>query len=332
MNSPYIPVTKEQQDRMLNTLGLTSKEELFSAIPESLRLKKDLELPAPLSEYELKKHIRELTQQNFDASWNLCFLGAGLYDHMIPSAVKHILSRQEFYTAYTPYQPEISQGVLQSIFEYQTMICELTGMDGANASMYDGATALYEAVLLAHRQTERNEIIMARSVNPQYRRVVASGLCHSGLSIKEIGFEIPTVVDSSKSDGKGGRVVVEELIGALNDNTAAVVIQSPNFFGTVEDLKAICEKAKAKGAMVIAVCDLISLGLFESPGVLGADIAVGEAQPLGNPMNYGGPLLGYFAVKAPYIRRMPGRIAGETTDAEGRRGFVLTLQAREQHI
>lgn len=328
MKSSYIPMTKEQQAAMLSTVGAESVNELFSPIPEELRLKKDLDIPAPLSEYELKKHMETLAQQNFDTGWNACFLGAGIYDHIIPSAVKHITSRQEFYTAYTPYQPEISQGVLQSIFEYQTMISELTGMDAANASLYDGATALYEAVLLANRYTERKEVLIARSVNPEYRRVLYSGLRHSGMTIKEVDF----CKIEKNCIGKSGAINLELLQGQINENTAAVVVQSPNFFGILEDIKSVSQKAKEFGALMIAVCDPISLGVFESPGALGADIAVGEAQPLGNPMNYGGPLLGYFAVKSPFIRRMPGRIVGETTDSEGRRGFVLTLQAREQHI
>jgi len=327
LKSSYIPMTGEQQDAMLAAVGVNSVEELFSAIPEELRLKEDLDIPAPLSEYELKKHMMALSQQNFDSSWNLCFLGAGIYDHFIPSAVKHITSRQEFYTAYTPYQPEISQGVLQSIFEYQTMISELSGMDAANASLYDGATALYEAVLLAVRHTDRKEVLIARSVNPEYRKVLYSGLKYSGIIIKEIEFYTSTVEDK-----KSGTLDFDRLQSEINENTAAVVIQSPNFFGIIEDIKSASQKAREAGALMIAVCDPISLGVLESPGALGADIAVGEAQPLGNPMNFGGPLLGYFAVKSPYIRRMPGRIAGQTTDSEGRRGFVLTLQAREQHI
>jgi glycine dehydrogenase subunit 1 len=320
-------MTSEQQDAMLAAVGAGSVEELFSAIPEELRLKKDLDIPAPLSEYELKKQMTAISHENFDSSWNLCFLGAGIYDHFIPSAVRHITSRQEFYTAYTPYQPEISQGVLQSIFEYQTMISELTGMDAANASLYDGATAMYEAVLLAARYTDRKEVLIARSVNPEYRKVLHSGLKYSGIAIKEIEF-----INNNAEDKRSGTLNFDLLKAAINENTAAVVVQSPNFFGIVEDIKAASQMAKEAGALMIAVCDPISLGMLEAPGTLGADIAVGEAQPLGNPMNFGGPLLGYFAVKSPYIRRMPGRIAGQTTDFEGRRGFVLTLQAREQHI
>lgn len=328
MESSYIPMTLEQQKKMLETIGVKSVEELFLAIPEKLKLKKDLDLSASISEYELKKQMLSLVQQNFDASWNTCFLGAGVYDHIIPSAVKHIISRQEFYTSYTPYQPEISQGILQSIFEFQTMISELTGMDAANASLYDGATAMYEAVLLACRYTDRKEVLIARSINPEYRKVLYSGLKYSGITVKEIGF----YSQESSENNKSGMLNQELLQENINENTAAIVVQSPNFFGVIEDIKAASQKAKESGALMIAVCDPLSLGLFESPGTLGVDIAVGEAQPLGNPMNYGGPLLGYFAVKSPFIRRMPGRIVGETVDSEGRRGFVLTLQAREQHI
>ncbi|MGI6084520.1 MAG: aminomethyl-transferring glycine dehydrogenase subunit GcvPA [Acetivibrionales bacterium] len=328
MKSSYIPMTGEQQRAMLSTVGVQSVDELFSQIPEELRLKNDLNIPKPLSEYELKKHLEALAQHNYDAGWNPCFLGAGIYDHIIPSAVKHIISRQEFYTAYTPYQPDISQGVLQSIFEFQTMISELTGMDAANASLYDGATALYEAVLLATRYNGRKEVLIARSVNPEYRKVLYSGLRYSGIMIKEVDF----YKKENNRDKKSGTINLEILKNSITAKTAAIVVQSPNFFGILEDIKAVSQQAKEFEALLIAVCDPISLGVFESPGESGADIAVGEAQPLGNPMNFGGPLLGYFAVKSPFIRRMPGRIVGETIDSEGRRGFVLTLQAREQHI
>lgn len=327
MKSPYIPVTPEQHKRMLNEIGVNSEEELFTAVPEAIRLKRELELPEAVSEYELQKKMKNLAQQNFDAGETLCFLGAGIYDHIIPAPIKHILSREEFYTSYTPYQAEISQGVLQSIFEYQTMIAELTGMDAANASMYDGATALYEAVLLACRHTGRDEVLIARSVNPEYRKTLNSVLRYSGIAIKEIGF-----ISSGGDDEKSGTLDRKELRESISEKTAAVVIQSPNFFGVLEDIRTASEKAKAVDALLIAICDPISLGVFESPGAQGADIAIGEAQPLGNPMNFGGPLLGYFAVKKPYIRKMSGRIVGETTDDRGRRGFVLTLQAREQHI
>ena len=326
MKSSYIPASKEQQEKMLKTIGAQSIDELFSSIPQELRLNRELELPGPLSEHELRKHVKDIVKDNFDASWNLCFLGAGVYDHIIPSAIKHLVFRQEFYTAYTPYQAEMSQGILQAMFEFQTMITELTGMDAANASLYDGASAVYEAVLLACRHNERKEVLVARSVNPEYRKVLTSVFKYSDIEIKEIDYIMPD------KGAKSGTVDMDMLKELISDKTAAVVVQSPNFFGIVEDIKAVSEKAKEVDALLIAVCDPISLGVFESPGKLGADIAVGEAQPLGNPMNFGGPLLGYFAVKKPYIRRMPGRIVGETTDHDGRRGFVLTLQAREQHI
>lgn len=332
LRSPYIPMTGEEQQKILDVVGVKSTEELFSAIPEELRLKEDLKLDEPISEYELKKQMQGLVEQNFDQSWSTCFLGAGVYDHIIPSTVKHITSRQEFYTSYTPYQPEISQGVLQATFEYQSMICELTGMDAANASLYDGAVALYEAVILASRYTNRNEVLVARSVNPEYRKVLSSGLKYSGIEIKEFGFYHKDKTDNDSDSSRTGMINQESLEELISENTAAIVVQSPNFFGIVEDIKTVAEKARNAGALSIAVCDPISLAILESPGSLGADIAVGEGQPLGLPMSFGGPLLGYFAVKKPLIRRMPGRIVGETVDSEGRRGFVLTLQAREQHI
>ncbi|NMA67367.1 MAG: aminomethyl-transferring glycine dehydrogenase subunit GcvPA, partial [Clostridiaceae bacterium] len=317
MKSPYIPATDKQREEMLKSIDLASIEELFLSIPKELRLEDDLKLPGPLSEYELKKELLNLTQKNFDATWNTSFLGAGIYDHIIPAAVSHIIGRQEFYTSYTPYQAEMSQGVLQAIFEYQTMIAELTGMDASNASVYDGATALYEAVLLATRYNNRNEVLVARSVNPEYRKVLSSVLRHSGITIKEIGF--------NTKDNSGGTLDMEKLSEAISDKTSAIVVQSPNFFGILEDIESVSEKAKEVKALLIAACDPLSLGVFESPGNLGADIAVGEAQPLGIPMSFGGPLLGYFAVKKPYIRRMPGRVAGQTSDTEGRKGYVLTL-------
>ncbi|NLM75831.1 MAG: aminomethyl-transferring glycine dehydrogenase subunit GcvPA [Clostridiaceae bacterium] len=324
MKSPYIPATSEQREAMLKTLNLSSIDELFSAIPDKLKLKEDLKLPGPYSEYELKKEFQSLIRKNSDAASNTCFLGAGVYDHIIPSAVNHIIGRQEFYTSYTPYQAEISQGVLQAMFEYQTMIAELTGMDASNASVYDGASALYEAVLLAARYNNRSEVVVARSVNPEYRKTLSSVLRYSGITVREVGFNI--------DNDFGGTLDMSELSEAISENTAAVVVQSPNFFGILEDIKSVSEKAKEKRALLICVCDPISLAVFEAPGSLGADIAVGEAQPLGIPMSFGGPLLGYFAVKKPFIRRMPGRVVGQTTDTEGRRGYVLTLQAREQHI
>ena len=331
----YIPLTPSQEESMLKAVGAASKEELFSPVPKELRLNKVLDLPKALSESELKKDAAALASRNFDNSWSLCFLGAGIYDHFIPSAVKHVLQREEIYTAYTPYQPEISQGMLQSIFEYQSMICELTGMDAANASLYDGATALYEAALLAARHTGKKEILVARSVNPQYKKVLSSCFNYSDVNLKEVGFHIPDEVEGVErrdSSSAGGKLDLDALKSALSSNTAAVILQSPNFFGLIEDIAQVSEVCKAVGALLIVSADPISLGLFEAPGRLGADIVVGEAQPLGNPMNYGGPLLGYFAVKKPYIRKMPGRVVGETVDNQGRRGFVLTLQAREQHI
>lgn len=333
----YIPLTPSEEGKMLQIIGISSREALFEAIPEDLKLKEALRIPDRLSEMEVSRHLSGLAAKNKDHSKNICFLGAGLYDHFIPAAVNHLAGRQEFYTAYTPYQPEISQGTLQAIFEYQSMICELTGMDAANASMYDGATALYEAVVLATRSTGRNGVLVARSVYPDYRRVLQSCLKHSQVTIDEIPYvsrEIKNRQNSGNAPEKGqeGRISLTDLLEKANQDIAAIVVQSPNFFGIVEDIKQIADMVKQKGILVIAVCDPISLGILEAPGNLGADIAVGEAQPLGNSISFGGPLLGYFAVKSPFIRKIPGRIAGETVDTDGKRGFVLTLQAREQHI
>ena len=260
MKSPYIPATSEQREAMLKTLNLSSIDELFSAIPDKLKLKEDLKLPGPYSEYELKKEFQSLIRKNSDAASNTCFLGAGVYDHIIPSAVNHIIGRQEFYTSYTPYQAEISQGVLQAMFEYQTMIAELTGMDASNASVYDGASALYEAVLLAARYNNRSEVVVARSVNPEYRKTLSSVLRYSGITVREVGFNI--------DNDFGGTLDMSELSEAISENTAAVVVQSPNFFGILEDIKSVSEKAKEKRALLICVCDPISLAVFEAPEVL----------------------------------------------------------------
>ncbi len=317
--SRYIPNTRHQQGEMLKELGMGSPEQLFESIPEEARLKKPLDLPKALSEPELVKHMQEIAGKNANLDEYTCFLGAGAYDHYIPSVVGHVLSRQEFYTSYTPYQPEISQGTLQAIFEYQTMICQLTGMDVANASMYDGATALTEAAVMACQAVKRNEVLVASSVHPESRTVLKTYSRFNGCDVKEIGY----------SDG---RVDLEELESKISGRTAAVIVQNPNFFGIIENLSEIAALAHKYGALFIVSADPISLAVLKSPGEAGADIAVGEGQPLGNPLNFGGPYLGFFAAKKELLRRMPGRIAGETIDAEGRRGFVLTMQTREQHI
>lgn len=315
----YIPNTEAQQLDMLRDIGMNGFEELFADIPESVRLKKRLHLPEGLSEPEVLSKMRALAAKNRNTDEIACFLGGGAYDHYVPSVVRHLVSRQEFYTAYTPYQPEISQGTLTAIFEYQTMICELTGMDAANASMYDGATAIAEAAKVACAATGRSKIVVAGTVNPQDRGVTATYTRFKGIAMECTGVDC-------------GVVSAGQLEKLTDENTAAVIVQSPNFFGAVEDIAAAAETAHKNGALLIVSCDPISLGLLKSPGSLGADIAVGEGQSLGTPLSFGGPYLGFFAVKKPLMRRMPGRIVGKTTDKNGKTGYVLTLQAREQHI
>lgn len=315
----YVPNTAQQQLDMLEEIGGACNEELFAGIPAGVRLGRRLDLPGGLPEMELLRHMRELSSKNGSLEEYTCFLGAGAYDHYIPSGVDHILSRQEFYTSYTPYQPEISQGTLQAIFEYQTMICELTGMKAANASMYDGATALAEAVKMACRHTGRHHVVVGRNIHPEYRTVLNTYGVHSGFLIETAGWH-------------EGQLDLADLEARITQDTSAVVVQSPNFFGIVEDIGAIAGIAHARGALLIVSADPISLALLKPPAECGADIVTGEGQPLGTPVCFGGPYLGYFATSAELIRKMPGRIAGETVDREGKRCFVLTIQAREQHI
>ena len=317
--SGYVPNTDADRSEMLAGLGFDTVEELFSDIPESVRLKRELELPEAMSEMELLQYMRQLGAENKNLSDNVCFLGAGAYDHYIPSVVGHIISRQEFYTSYTPYQPEISQGMLQAIFEYQSMICELTGMEVSNASMYDGATALAEAASMALRSTGRSRTLVSAAVHPEYREVLKTYARFNGSVYKEIGL-------------RDGKTDVEELQASLEGDTASVILQSPNFFGLIEDMKEIPGLAHKNGSLAIACVDPISLGILKSPGEYGFDIAVGDGQPLGNLLSFGGPYLGFLAATGALMRRIPGRIVGQTVDSKGRRGFVLTLQAREQHI
>lgn len=317
--SDYIPNTEAQQQEMLAGIGMTKTEDLFADIPQKVRLKRKLDIPEAMSEMELSAHMRQLASRNRNTDEYACFLGAGAYDHYIPACIPSLLSRQEFYTAYTPYQPEISQGTLQAIFEYQTMICSLTGMDVANASMYDGASALAEAASMACQTTGRHEILVAASAHPESRQVLSSYSRFSGNKVTELCYQ----------DGRLDMVSLDEKLSA---NTSAVILQSPNFFGIIEDVKEIAEMAHRKGALCIVSCDPISLAILKSPGELGADIAVGEGQPLGNPLSFGGPYLGFFAARKKFLRRMPGRIVGETVDKNERRAFVLTVQTREQHI
>lgn len=316
---PYISNTEEQKNEMLAQIGVKSMEDLFADIPEEVRLKRELELPGALSELEVMDHMQQLAAENRNLDTYTCFLGAGAYDHYIPSVVGHLTSRSEFYTAYTPYQPEISQGTLQAIFEYQTMICHLTGMEVANASMYDGATALAEAASMACQATRRKEVLVARTVHPESREVLNTYARFNGSQVVEYGY----------SDGK---IDFTDLEGKISANTAAVILQTPNFFGVIENVKEAAELAHKNKALLIVSCDPISLALLKSPGELGADIVVGEGQSLGNSLSFGGPYLGFFAATKELMRKMPGRIVGETVDKNGKRGFVLTIQTREQHI
>ena len=265
------------------------------------------------------RHLRALAATNADAERCTCFLGAGSYDHYVPSPINHLISRGEFFTAYTPYQPEASQGTLRTIYEYQTMIAELTGMDVANASIYDGASSLAEAALMAHAATDRREIVLARGVNPLYRHVTQTYCDGAAIKLRDV----------AAPDGVLDFEAAKKLV---TGKTAALVIQTPNFYGILEDVAAAAELAHAAGALLIVVADPVNLGVLEGPGRLGADIVVGEGQGLGVPMSFGGPNLGVFAAKTALVRRMPGRLVGATVDRDGARGFVLTLQTREQHI
>ncbi|MEK5165051.1 aminomethyl-transferring glycine dehydrogenase subunit GcvPA [Paenibacillus sp. FSL R5-0527] len=315
----YLPLTEQDRAEMLEAIGAPSLEALFQDIPEEIRFKGALPVSPRLDEYALTRHMSALAARNADTDRYASFLGAGIYDHHIPSVVQHVISRSEFYTAYTPYQPEISQGELQAIFEFQSYICELTGLKVANASMYDGATALAEAGSLAAAATRRKRLVVARTVHPDAREVLATYARGLNLEIAEVGWE------AGVTDRKA-------LETAITEDTAAVLVQNPNFFGSLEDIRAIGELIHARGGLLIVSCNPLSLGLLEAPGKLGADIVVGDAQPLGIAPSFGGPTCGFFAVADSYMRRMPGRIVGQTTDRNGKRGFVLTLQAREQHI
>ena len=305
---------------MLESIGLKSADELFDSIPDNLLLRRQLNTPAALSESELLARFDQMGARNPGAR-RISFLGGGAYSHYIPTIVDHILSRSEFFTAYTPYQPEISQGTLQTIFEFQTLVCQLTGMEVANASMYDGSTALAEAVLMVERITRRPKVVSATSVHPQYLEVVKTYVQHAGIQLELVQFDEQT--------GQCG----EALASAIDEQTAAVVVQSPNFFGCIEDLTAIADAAHAKGSLlIVAITEAISLGVLKSPGDCGADIVVAEGQSFGVPLSFGGPYVGLFATREKYARQIPGRLVGEAFDKQGRRGFVLTLATREQHI
>lgn len=318
----YIPITDEDKEKMLSEIGVESVGELFSDIPNELKLNRDLNLETSKSEIEVLKKIKSIAKENNSIDNLTCFLGAGAYDHYIPSVIKHITSRSEFYTAYTPYQGEISQGTLQTIFEFQSMISELTGMDIANASMYDGATASVEACVMAlNSGKNKNKILVAKSINPEIMEVIKTYMKFKAIEVIEIDY-----------DRKTGRVDVDSLKANIDKESACMLVQSPNFFGIIEEMEEIESITHQNKAMLIMNVNPISLGVLKSPGELGADIAVGEAQPLGNSLNFGGPFVGFMSTKSKNIRKLPGRIVGETIDSRGQRAYVLTLQAREQHI
>lgn len=319
MKFRYLPVTEEDRKEMLETIGVKSVEELFQEIPASVRFNGSLKLKKSLSEPMLKQELAQMAKKNINSKEYCSFLGAGVYDHYIPSVVDHVISRSEFYTAYTPYQPEISQGELQAIFEYQTMIAELTAMDLANSSMYDGHTALSEAAMVSAAHTKRKKILISKAVHPEARDVFKTNAKGQNLTVVEI--EI-----------KDGVTDHNDLINKYDENTASVIVQSPNFLGCIEDLESIEKVVHGKKGLFIVSSNPLSLGILKPPGKFKADIVVGDAQPFGIPMQFGGPHCGYFATTKKLTRKVPGRLVGQTTDIEGQRGFVLTLQAREQHI
>src|SRR5213080_1082057 len=314
----YWSLTERDREEMLAAIGVSSVEELFRDIPAGVLFGRELGLEPPLSEQELSRHLEELAAQNVDTSKELSFLGAGIYDHYVPAVVDAVLQRGELLTAYTPYQPEMSQGVLQAIFEYQTVICELTGMDVSNASGYDGTTVAADACFVAKHATGRSKIVVTEATNPQVRQVVKTYAPGFGLEVVEV----------PHTDG----ATDPDRLREAADGAAAVFFQHPNFFGVLENAPELAAAANDAGAMPIAHVDLVSLGVLEAPGVYGCAMAIGEGQSAGNTMSYGGPHYGFLAARNEYIRRLPGRIVGETVDAAGERGYVLILQTREQHI
>ncbi len=317
----YLPQTQEEIQKMCGAIGVKTPEELFSVVPAELKMKGPLDLPKPLAEEDLLRHLKALGRDNETVDSMASFLGGGAYHHYVPVAVSAITSRGEFQTAYTPYQPEISQGTLQTIFEFQTMIASLTGMDLANAGNYDGASALAEAALMALRITKRSKVVLAGSIHPDYRQVVRTYLTNIGAEL----IEVPC--DAS------GRIDQAALKTKLDKNLAAICAQSPNAFGVIEKVKALSELAHGSGAMLVGCfSEALSLAFLKSMGSQGADIVVGEGASFGNFLNLGGPYLGLFATKKEFVRQMPGRLVGETVDVEGKRGFVLVLSTREQHI
>ena len=318
----YVSNTKQEREYMLKEIGVEAVEEIFDSIPEEIKLKRELEIDEGMSELELKEHMKEIAAENTSLEEYTSFLGAGAYDHYIPGIIDHLISRQEYYTAYTPYQAELSQGTLQVIYEYQSMICELTGMDISNSSLLDGGSAVAEAVLMAARISRNNKVLMSSALHPSYREVAKTYGVPKDLDFVEIG------LDGSNTD-------LDELEDNLDADTAVIVVQYPNFYGSIEDMEKIQKlKEEYKKVLLLVVANPIALGTLAPPSKFGADIVVGEGQSLGNTLYYGGPYLGFMAAtdNRKFIRQLPGRIAGATEDADGDRGYVLTLQTREQHI
>ena len=316
----YIPNSPEERAEMLNVVGLNSADELFRSIPKEIQLNRGLNITESLSEPEVISEMEAFAKQN-TAATKPSFLGAGVYSHYSPTVVDYLIQRSEFFTSYTPYQPEVTQGTLQYIFEFQTLICQLTGMEVANASMYDGSTSMAEAFLMAQRVTRRDKVVIAQTVHPEYLEVAKTYTQHGDLTMEIVRFAEDT-----------GRILADDL-SKLDNKTAALVVQSPNFFGCIEDLQSLADKAHEVGALfIVVVTEAISFGLLKTPGECGADIVVGEGQSWGVPMSFGGPHVGIFATKDKYVRNMPGRLAGIAYDKNGNRGFVLTLATREQHI
>ncbi|WP_059103259.1 aminomethyl-transferring glycine dehydrogenase subunit GcvPA [Shouchella shacheensis] len=318
-NNRYLPMTNADEREMLDLIGVSSIDDLFADIPESIRYNKSLQIEKALKEPELVSFFQKLANENVSVKDYPSFLGAGVYEHYIPSIVDHVISRSEFYTAYTPYQPEISQGELQAIFEFQSMICELTGMDIANSSMYDGPTALSEAAMLSCGHTKKKTILVSKAVHPEARAVLATNAYGQGFNVVEI-------------DAANGTTDVEDLEANYGDDTACVIVQHPNFFGSLEPLAEIEAIAHQGKAQFVVSSNPLALGLLKPPGAFGADIVIGDAQPFGISTQFGGPHCGYFATTKKLMRKTPGRLVGQTVDENGDRGFVLTLQAREQHI
>lgn len=315
----FLPLTDIQRQEMLGAIGVGSVGDLFQDIPGEILLKEPLSLPPSLSEAEVLAQLNTMAAKNKHSKEFISFLGAGVYDHFIPAVVSHITGRTEFYTSYTPYQAEVSQGVLQSIFEYQTLICQLTGMEVTNASMYDGSTALVEGAVMACNITRRSRVLISSTVNPIYRQVLHTYFSSRNYKVEELPME-------------AGKTDLSKLKENIGEETGALIVQTPNFFGLLENLQGVAELLHQQGGLLLMLTDPLSLPVIKTPAEIDADIVVGEGQSLGSPPSFGGPLLGFLATREKYLRRLPGRVVGETTDKNGKRGFVLTLQTREQHI